>query len=275
MRSNTITGRKRAASIAPTETARSRLRGLILPALLALGLFAVLVALGNWQVRRLAWKEDLIARTAERPKAEPLDFRQTGVGGVGDVPAFLDANEYRPVLLKGAYEPDGEVRVFTSLSDPKSGRFSGPGFWVLTPFATEPGKAAIYVNRGFVPQDRGDSYAPPPAGHVEIEGLVRAPEPGSRFTPDPDLEKRVFYARDPVRMAEATGLAGGATAFSVDLGASETPPSGLPQAGETMMAFTNNHRQYAITWYGLAAALLAVFAAFARGRLRRGDKKSA
>ena len=75
-------------------------------------------------------------------------------------------------------------------------------------------------------------------------------------------------------MAEATGLAGGAVAFSVDLDASETPPSGLPQAGETMMTFTNNHLQYAITWYGLAAALLAVFAAYAARPPARNETRS-
>ncbi len=264
-----------ATTEATTREVTTGLRGLIVPALLTLAALAILVALGNWQVRRLAWKEDLIARTAARPKSAPLDFRRTGFGEIGDVAPFLDANEYRPVLLKGEFEPAGEVRVFTSLEEPRSGPFSGPGFSVLTPFRTEPANAAIYVNRGFVPQDRGNSYAPPPGGEVEIEGLVRAPEPGSRFTPDPDLAKRVFYSRDPLRMAAATGLAGGTMPLSVDLEAAATPASGLPQAGETIMTFTNNHLQYAVTWYGLAAALLAVFSTYAAGRLRKRDKKPA
>jgi surfeit locus 1 family protein len=251
------------------------LRALIVPAVLTLVVLAALVSLGNWQVRRLAWKEDLIARTIARPKAEPLDFRQTGLSEIGDVAAFLDANDYRPVRLAGEYQPAGEVRAFTSLEEPKSGPFSGPGFWIMTPFATEPAKAEVYVNRGFVPQDKGDLYDPPPTGEVEIEGLVRAPEHGSFFTPDPDLQKRIFYARDPLRIAAATGLAGGTIGIYVDLDAAETPPSGLPQAGETMMAFTNNHLQYAVTWYGLATALLAVFVTFAWGRLRQRDNKPA
>jgi surfeit locus 1 family protein len=252
---------------------RSRLRGLMLPGLLVLCALAVLVSLGNWQVRRLAWKEDLIARTSSRPKSEPLDLRKTGLGAIGETPAFLAANEYRPVLLRGEYDPEGEVRVFTSLAEPRSGPFGGPGFWIVTPFAAEPDGSRIYVNRGFVPQDR--SYEPPAAGLTEIEGLIRAPEQGSWFTPDPDLEKRIFYARDPLRITAATGLAGGAIPVSIDLDASGTPASGLPQAGETMMTFTNNHLQYAITWYGLAAALVAVFVTYVVGRLRQGDKKPA
>ena len=42
----------------------------------------------------------------------------------------------------------------------------------------------------------------------------------------------------------------------------------LPQAGETIMSFTNNHLQYAVTWYGLGAALIVVFIVFVRGERR-------
>jgi len=235
----------------------------------------VLVSLGNWQVRRLAWKQDLIARVSERPKAAAVDLRQVGLAGIGDVESFLQENEYRRVRLRGEYRQEGEVRVFTAVEEPHGGHFSGPGFFILTPLETAPDAETVYVNRGFVPQEQSDSYARPPAGMVEIEGLLRAPERGSWFTPDPDLAKHTFYARDPLRIAAATGLAGGTLGLSVDLLASEKPAAGLPQAGETLMSFPNDHLQYAITWYGLAAALLAVFVVYARGRLARRDNKPA
>lgn len=253
----------------------SRSRGLILPGLLALCGIVVLVSLGNWQLRRLAWKEDLIARVNGRPHAAPLDLRQTGLAGIGDVATFLRENEYRRVLFRGEYQPSDAVRVFTSIEEPRGGPFSGPGFFIITPFAVEPDSATIYVNRGFVPQERSSSFALPPAGKVDIEGLLRAPERGSWFTPSPDLANRVFYARDPERIAAATGNARGTPGFSVDLLASATPGGGLPQAGETRISFPNDHLQYAITWYGLAAALLVIFVVYARGRLMQLDKKSA
>jgi surfeit locus 1 family protein len=43
-------------------------------------------------------------------------------------------------------------------------------------------------------------------------------------------------------------------------------PGGLPQGGETIVSFPNNHLQYALTWFGLAVALIAVFAVWAWGR---------
>ncbi|MDO8534518.1 MAG: SURF1 family cytochrome oxidase biogenesis protein, partial [Xanthobacteraceae bacterium] len=50
--------------------------------------------------------------------------------------------------------------------------------------------------------------------------------------------------------------------------ADATPnPGGLPQVGETLLVFPNNHLGYALTWYGLAAALAGVFSVFAWQRL--------
>jgi surfeit locus 1 family protein len=44
-------------------------------------------------------------------------------------------------------------------------------------------------------------------------------------------------------------------------------PGGWPRGGVTRLALPNRHLEYAITWFGLAAALIAVFALYARRRL--------
>ena len=76
------------------------------------------------------------------------------------------------------------------------------------------------------------------------------------------------------RSPQPNSLAPPVAPFTIDLVAAETPPGGLPQAGETRMVFTNSHLGYAITWYGLAAALAGVFASFAWTRLR-GEREQA
>jgi surfeit locus 1 family protein len=48
------------------------------------------------------------------------------------------------------------------------------------------------------------------------------------------------------------------------------PPGGLPSPGKIVVNLPDNHLQYAITWYGLAAALVGVFTVFALGSRRRG-----
>ena len=249
----------------------ARTRGLILPGALALAAFALLVSLGNWQVSRLAWKEALIERVSERPTLDPLTVEQELLGAAHDE-SFFNAFEYRRARLVGHYDASGEVLVFTALSDAK-GPFSGPGYWVFTPFVTLTAGQLVYVNRGFVPENRKRAFAAPPAGRVTVEGLIRVPEWGSWFTPEANVQERIYFARDPHRIAEATALKGELAGFFLDLAATESSPGDLPQAGETRMVFTNNHLGYAFTWYGLAAALLAVFASFMWTRLREGSQE--
>jgi surfeit locus 1 family protein len=59
--------------------------------------------------------------------------------------------------------------------------------------------------------------------------------------------------------------------FAVDADAQPQPPGGLPQGGVTRIALPNRHFEYALTWYGLAAALVAVYLAFFASRLRQPE----
>ena len=81
------------------------------------------------------------------------------------------------------------------------------------------------------------------------------------MTPDADIEKRIWYARDIARIVSDLSLAGDVLPYFLDADSAMTPEGGLPQAGETRTSFTNSHFQYALTWYGLAAALVCVFGA--------------
>ena len=81
---------------------------------------------------------------------------------------------------------------------------------------------------------------------------------------------------DPVAIAAALALPNGQVApYTIDAAYDPTQPGGLPQGGESVVSFPNNHLMYALTWYGLGLVLAAVYIAFARGRLRgTADSKS-
>lgn len=240
----------------PRILRRLDVRGVVLPSLLVAIALIALVSLGQWQVRRLAWKNALVAAVSERPKQPPITIKSARDWRTIDP----ETDVYRRVALKGRFEDVHTARAFTVLSRPR-GRFGGPGVWILTPLRLSDG-SVVYVNRGFVPQSRGEERFNAPRQPVAIEGLVRALEPGNRFTPDAVGEARLAYRRDPELFALMTGLVGPVAPFFVDLPAEATPPSGLPQAGETRMQFPNSHLQYAMTWYGLAVALVAVYGVF-------------
>lgn len=237
---------------------------LVWPALFSLGALAVLCGLGSWQLQRLAWKQDLIARVEERatkaavPAPSEIDWpRMTA-----------ERDEYRRVSLSGTFRHDREALAYDLLSDAK-GKFSGPGYWVLTPLETADGTTVI-VNRGFVPLDRKEAVtrgAGQIAGTVTVTGLIRMPEERFWFTPGDDPAHGVWQERNPALIAKAYDLKRTAPYF-VDADAKPNV-GGLPQGGETRMVFPNRHLEYAITWFGLAFALVAVFVAFARKQLRR------
>lgn len=251
-----------------TEPAALSRRAQLLSALAVAVLCALLVSLGNWQLRRLAWKQDLIASAASRPSAPVVDLPPPAQWPALDIAAA----QYRPFRLSGRFLHDREALVFTSLSDQR-GAYGGPGYWVVTPFALA-GGGTVLVNRGFVPQGRQD---PPRPGEVldgaatELVGLLRPDDTPNPFTPDDRPEDNLFFSRSIGSIAGAKALEAPVAPFSIDLLAAETPAGGLPQAGETRMTFSNSHLGYAVTWYGLAVALLAVSASFAWSRWRRAS----
>jgi surfeit locus 1 family protein len=237
-------------------------RSLWLPGLLAASGFVILLALGFWQLERRVWKEELIARveTRTRAPAQPIPAE-------ADWPKVDTArDEYRVVTATGTFRHEQEALVHAVLSEPR-GKVSGPGYWVLTPLELA-GGAIVIVNRGFVPADRRDPAtrrAGLVEGRITITGLLRMPETPNLFTPNNDPARGEWFVRDPLAIGKAFGL-NRVAPFSIDADAAPNP-GGLPAGGETRLRFPNNHPGYALTWFGLAAALAGVFGAFAWQRL--------
>lgn len=244
------------------------MRHLLAPAIAFAVAFALLVGLGVWQLDRHAWKEDLIARVEAGLAADPAD-----APGPNAWPSLdLRAAEYTPVKVEGVFDNANEIHVVHTLVEPK-GPTGGIGYQVFTPLRTETGWW-VYVNRGFIPREKKDP-ATRSAGQIddrtEVVGLVRAPGPRSWFTPADDVAGNTWFSRDPMLFAAASGLPPEAVApYIIDARFDPRLPGGLPQGGETIVSFPNNHLQYALTWFGLAAALAGVFVAFAVKRRREG-----
>jgi surfeit locus 1 family protein len=230
----------------------------LLAGLVALFGLVFLISLGIWQVHRLAWKDALIARIEARSLAAPVPLPPAS-----QWPTLKpDDYEYRHVELRGRFD-DREALVFRG-SGPESGE--GPGYLVLAPLSLPDGTSVI-VNRGFVPSAAKDRAArAPPPGEVTLTGLMREPEPRNLFTPADRPDQDQWFTRDAGAIAAHFGLTRAAP-FSVDADYSGDPKS-LPRGGTTVIAFPNNHLAYALTWFGLAAALAGVFGAWAWQRLQ-------
>ena len=227
---------------------------------LVLAVFAILLGLGTWQVQRLAWKEALLATIDERTHAETVPLADV----LADPRSIAD-QEYRRVTFAGTFEHAFERHFFATFE-------GASGFYVYTPLKLNSGDH-VFVNRGFVPYDRKDASTRLEGqgqGRSTVTGLLRSglTEKPSAIVPDNDPAKNIFYWKDIRAMRETSGLPERepVLGFFVDADATANP-GGLPQGGVTIIDLPNNHLQYAVTWYGLAAALVAVFGAmWWRGR---------
>lgn len=231
------------------QSKRQRLPwGLLIASLIAL---IILLGLGTWQVERLQWKEALIASTQERIHEPPLPLAE-----MEKIYREKGSVEYLPVTVSGTFMHQGE-RHFLATYEGK------PGFNVYTPLMLEDGRFVL-VNRGFVPYEKKDPQTRLDGqldGPVTITGLARDPlsaKPGY-FLPDNDVAKNIFYWKDWSAMAESADIPSLDDAVPFFIDADNKPNfGGLPVGGVTIIDFPNNHLQYAVTWYGLALALIGV-----------------
>jgi surfeit locus 1 family protein len=143
----------------------------------------------------------------------------------------------------------------------------GPGYWVFAP-ARLAGGSIILINRGFVSDDRKDPATRvegAPHGIVDLVGVMRWPEKRNSFTPPDDPDKGLWYLRDSNSIAAAKKWATAAP-FYIDQ-EEPAPTGGFPKPGKLEVHLTDNHLQYAITWFGLALALAGVYVAWLARRL--------
>ncbi len=206
-------------------------------------LFTALVftALGLWQVQRLFWKLDLIARVDARVHAEAV---APPTQAEWPMTKPEDA-EYRHVTLNGTFDNSRETLVQAVTE-------RGPGFWVLTPLTLTDGRTVL-INRGFVPPDRRDPASRAegqPQGEISVTGLLRLSEAEGAFLRSNNPTGGNWYSRDVEAIGGSKGLADLAPYF-IDADATANA-GGYPVGGLTVIQFRNSHVVYALTWFSLA-----------------------
>jgi surfeit locus 1 family protein len=230
-----------------------RFRPLLAPTLWFLPGVALLIGLGVWQIQRLHEKEALIASVEAGMKAPPVPLDEALKQGA--------AADYHHVRLTGHFLNDKELYVFSQ------GPMGAVGVDVVTPLVEENGQTVL-VDRGFVPEALRNPQtrsAGQVAGDTRLTGVLRLSQQPGLFTPAPNRQTRLWFVKNVPEMAAAAGI----TAPPVIIEADATPnPGGWPLGGRTQIDFPNDHLQYAITWFGLALALTAVYLLYHRSKGR-------
>jgi surfeit locus 1 family protein len=211
--------------------------------------FAVLVSLGIWQLQRLAWKEGVLAEIEARIGAAPV--------AVPEAPE-ADRDRYLPVKVAGRTTGE-ELLVLVSQKQ------VGAGYRVISAFETGDGRRLL-LDEGYIRE--GEKGATRPAVAMTVTGNLHWPDEVDGFTPAPDWDAGLIFARDVPAMAAALGAE---PVLVIARTVSGTDPRATPLP-VTADGIPNNHLGYAVQWFGLAAVWAAMSVYYLRrvGR-RKGE----
>ena len=232
---------------------RVRFRPALIPTVFAISGLAVLLGLGSWQLARLEWKTALIAEFESRAHSQPLPLASI---------ANSNPPRFQRITAQGSWLHDKEVHL--------TGRvFEGnAGYHIITPFQLNDGRIVL-VNRGWVPEAlrEADTRRHTLIQTTTLEAIIRAPQPKPWLVPDNMPESRDWFTLNIADIRQYHRLGGTLiTSFTLD---AIRHGRGLPIGSGIDTNLRNAHLQYALTWYGLAAALLGVYLAWhiQQGRL--------
>ncbi len=196
-------------------------------------------------MQRRVWKLGLLAAIdhAETSPAIPLP----------DHPA-----SFEKVRIEGRIQEDRQALYGADVRDLPGGPAMGAR--LIEPM-DRPGADPVLVDRGWLPS--GATPAPAPSF---VDGYVRTPETAGLFSAKDDPSHRRFYTLDPAAIGAALGLPRVAPFTLVALG--PVVPGVFPQPATALPRPPNDHLNYAITWFSLAATLAVVFVLYTRKVLR-------
>ncbi len=206
---------------------------MLFPLLFGLIGTAILVWLGVWQMQRLSWKEAILSNIESRISAPAVAL---------PLEADPQADKFLPVTASGTVTDD-EIHVLVSQKQ------IGAGYRVIAAFETKKGRRVL-LDRGFIKIDQ--KAAARPIGQAEVTGNLHWPEETGGSIPEPDLNAEIWFARDVPAMAqhlrtEPLLIVARNTSLPND------PVAPLPVDTK---GIPNDHLQYAMTWFSLAAIWL-------------------
>ena len=238
-----------------TDLRRRFPAGLTAAAAIAL---AILIGLGMWQLRRLAWKEGLLARIGQlaHAPAQPIASVLARAKGGQDV-------DFTRVAADCAATARTSPMIYRyALRQGQIGwRVIGACHLAGAPYD------GILVDRGLADRFAG-AMAPAPAvlpAPVAVTGVLRSVGAASFFDSAPRVDSAgvtVVRAIDGpvlIRLGRLCGLEDPAP-YLLAVETERPAPAGLRPAA-LPADIPNNHLSYALTWFGLAGVLACFYGA--------------
>jgi len=223
----------------------AKLRRLLWPGVMTVIMLAVLLGLGTWQVQRLHWKLGILAQIARAEAAPP-------------VPLAGEPGPFSKVQVTGHLRDDLSATYGADVRDTAAGPVLGTQ--LIEPLERANGDPLL-VDRGWIP-DKLPHPVPASQGETTLQGYIHPGDKPGVFSASDSPATRQFYTLDPSAIGQALGLPRVAPFVLIAMG--PAPAAGYPIPAQRLPQPPNNHLSYAITWYGLAIALVVIFVVWAR-----------
>lgn len=208
-----------------------------------------LISLGNWQIYRLHWKQDLISKVQKRSELLPISSERLETFSINELKNF----EFASTIVEGHYLYRLEFKLLGRTHTGKA------GYHIITPFQLKT-KKILLVDRGWVPFDAQSISRP--TGLLKIKGVIRLNSERNYFTPENDFSSRELYFITPSEIKIQTGLK---ELLPFYICASDNKqPNVFPLSSSGPLKLRNFHLAYALTWYTLALGLGIIFFFFKR-----------
>ena len=189
---------------------------------------ACLLYLGKWQIDRLNWKLDVLKKIDQKIAASPVLLPAEPSESV---------HKYLSVEISGQFMQES-IRVLASKK-----RY-GAGYRIIHVFRTNGRR--LLVDLGFIGLET--DYDIDLVSDISLVGNLHWPDEVDSFTPEPDLENNIWFARDVERVASALQT----EPILIILKDSTLKDKNIKPMPIDTTHIPNDHLQYAITWFSLA-----------------------
>ena len=189
---------------------------------------ACLLYLGKWQIDRLYWKLDVLKKIDQKIAAAPVPLPAEPSESI---------HKYLSVEFSGQFLQES-IRVLASKK-----RY-GAGYRIIHVFRANGRR--LLVDLGFVGLET--EYDVDLINDISLVGNLHWPDEVDNFTPEPDLENNIWFARNVERFASALQT----EPTLIILKDSTLKDQNIKPMPIDTTHIPNDHLQYAITWFSLA-----------------------